>query len=190
MDEACQAMAAVHPDGAFLVIRGMDLFERERWPEAVAVLREATDRPSLLPVRRTALVALAVAEWELAKQERDPPASPAARQAMEHFRQYAESGDVPVSLYPGLANIAVQARDFDLARRLADDWRRRAPNDPGPLVSRGTVEYRAGAYGPAVHLARQVLDRWPGNKAAATLLRDAQAALRKQAADLAPELPR
>jgi Tfp pilus assembly protein PilF len=112
-----------------------------------------------------------------------------AREAMEHFRQYADSGDVPVSLYPGLVSIAAQARDFDLARRLAGDWHRHAPDDPEPLVRRGQVEYRAGAYGPAVHLAQQVLERWPQNADAAKLLRDARAALRKQAADLAPEPP-
>ncbi len=187
LDEACLAMATVHPDGAFQLIRGMDLFEREHWPEAVVALREAMTRPSLLPVRRPALVALALAEWELAKAALDPPASPSARQAMDHLRQYAETGEVPAEAAQGLAGLAAQARDFDLARRLLDDWRRRAPNDPRPLVSRAVTEYRAGAYGPAIRLAKEVLGRWPENAAAADLLRKSQDALRKQAADLAPD---
>ena len=61
---------------------------------------------------------------------------------------------MPAGFAQGLAGIAVQAREFDLARRLLDDWRRRAPNDPRPLLSRGVTEYRAGVYSLAVRMAR------------------------------------
>jgi tetratricopeptide (TPR) repeat protein len=189
IQEVCRAMAAVHADPVVQLLLGFDLFQRERWPEAAAAFREVVVRPSLLPVRRPALAALALTEWEMARQSPDSAASPAARQAINHLRQYADTGEVPAAFAQGMAGIAVQAREFDLARRLLDDWRRRAPNHPQPLVSRGVMEYGAGVHSQAIRMAREVLDRWPGHAVAKELLRKSQDGLRKQAADLAPTPP-
>jgi hypothetical protein len=189
IQEVCRAMAAVHADPVVQLLLGLDLFQRQHWPEAAAAFHEVVTRPSLLPIRRPALAALALTEWEMAKQSPDPPTSPAARRAIDHLRQYADTGEVPAEFAQGMAGIAVQAREFDLARRLLDDWRRRAPNDPRPLMSRAVTEYRAGVYSEAARMAREVLERWPGRAGAADLLRKSQDGLRKQVADLAPAPP-
>jgi hypothetical protein len=79
--------------------------------------------------------------------------------------------------------LARLAGEYSLARQLLDDWEKDALADEQSVLlsQRAAVEFRAGAYGPAIKAADEYLKRHPNDRALTKLREDAIGRLREQA---------
>jgi tetratricopeptide (TPR) repeat protein len=185
--EASSQAVHVHPDGFLYYWLGLLLAENARWTEAEAAFLAATEKSSLIPVRRQALIGAVFAEYMLFDE-----ASPPELQAriVKNLRQLEPLGRFGPAEAKNLGPIAFQFGEFAVARRIVTDWEQQAPDDPNMLRTRAAVELAEGAYGRAIKDANKVLDKWPDDKRALDYRAKAITSLRKSAASLAPDEPK
>ncbi|MFH1748994.1 MAG: serine/threonine-protein kinase [Planctomycetota bacterium] len=172
--EVDQAVRA-HPEGFLHLSRGVLLRELERIEEAEEAFRLAAETPSVFDFKGLALAYAAHTQWKLADMDGPAPNVEMRTRAVKSLRKLASLDHLQASDAEWAAQIAVQAGEYDLARMIVFDWRRRAPGALAPLRARVAVEFSAGAYGPAIQAADAVLAREPED---ALALRLRAAALR------------
>jgi serine/threonine protein kinase/tetratricopeptide (TPR) repeat protein len=208
----------IHPDGLLYFLRGLMLTNEDRWAEAEEAFLAAAGRPSVVPIRRMALMLAIACEFILAETELSPEvarlngffaargpvgavlagapggalrALPSLyldelplRRALRNTRTFLGLGKVYPKQADLLANIALLAREFDLARGIVDDWQRQAPEDVNAWRKRALVELAAGAYGPAIRAADKVLAVKADDREALDYRAKAVERLRRQAEQL------
>jgi hypothetical protein len=179
----------VHPEGTLLYYRSAALFARAAlrfgearkagFEEARVAYREAAAAPSLLPIRRPALLNAAAAEGFLYSFDRDPGRR---RRIAEDLRGLLAEDLNQVPYKPGLAvRLAVAAQELAVARLFLDNWQRQAPEDPEAQYYRAYTEFHAGAYGPAVAAAGKVIPKKPGDTKAVEKLREEAGKIKEDA---------
>jgi Flp pilus assembly protein TadD len=187
-DQAITALSEAvrtHPEGLLYLTLGVKLVDADRWREARQAFLEATKTSSLLPVRNAALFAAACAEWVLADLRGRAPNKKMMAQALRHARELVARGGMERSHADLLSRLAMDGGDFNLGRWIVADWERQARGDLRPLRRALAVEIQAEAYGPALQLARRILDKNPLDAEALRQRSVAEAGLRKQAKAIA-----
>jgi hypothetical protein len=182
--------ADIHSEGLLFLARGLALAQQDHWAEAEEAFTKAAATPSVIPVRQQALFGAASCACVLAK---GPPPRPEAQpRAVQRLRQVVGAGGFPPDQAALLSTMALQVKEFDLARWVIREWERQSPKDPKVLEQRAQAEFEAGAYGSAVQAVRQILDRKlaPADRKRWEGFRDRAAAeLRRQARELSPPTP-
>jgi len=149
-----------HPDAFFAFTRGALAAEAGRLAEAEQAFLAAADATSLVPVQSGALYGAVYCQWELA--DRNPAARPELlSRAVQTARRLISRGRLNPGQAALVASVTIEADELDLARWVIRDWEREAPEDQMAWRKRLIVEFRAGAYGPAVAAADKILKRLP-----------------------------
>jgi hypothetical protein len=170
--------ADVFPEGLLSTSRATQLFFDGRWDEAEQALTGALETPSLFrSVRLFALLEATACERNLAAGR---PPQPAMRaRAVEHLRELVWEVlrlDRMGAYWGTLTSVlALQLKEFELARFILGEWEKRAPNDLALLEIRLQVECGSGEYSRAVDVADQILKGKPRDPSLVKKVRDQQA---------------
>lgn len=188
--ENLRQVTAIHPDGLLLVFLGVTNANNDDLAAAEPSLREASIRPSFVPIQRGARFALLFCLWQLYEKEKDRSSTRAVamkREALEIVHELAKAGDQR-SYEPKLtAAVALAMREFDLARWIIAEWQKHADsNDLEPVRKRMLVEFEAGDYDAALKAARKVLEENPKDKNAEFYQEQAIQKLRARAKEYTP----
>jgi hypothetical protein len=180
-------LAKTVPTGILVLFQGALLFVEGESEAAERAALRAAEMPSLLKIRRMALVLALVAEQQLLQR----PVAP--RDLYDRVRRNIEAliatRDADPRRNAFLVGLAVRVGEVDLARSVVAAWERRSPSDPEALAHRAAVEWRGGSYSRAIAAAQQTLRAKPGHRLARLAL---DASLRLQCLEtraLAAELP-
>jgi serine/threonine protein kinase/tetratricopeptide (TPR) repeat protein len=184
--EASSQAVRVHSNGFLYFWLGVLLTKKGRWEEAEQAFLGAADKPSLIHVRRPALIGAVYAGY-MRFDEKSPPELRA--RIVKNLRQLASLGGFGPAEAKNLGPIAVQVEEFEVAGRIVTDWERKAPNDLNMIRTRAAVELAGGAHGRAIEDANKVLGKWPDDKQALAYRAAAIQRLCKEAASLVPDGP-
>jgi tetratricopeptide (TPR) repeat protein len=186
--EDLRQLTMIHPDGLLLLLRGVMLANDDRMADAETPLRQASERPSFVPIRRGARFALLFCLWQLYEKEEDRSSTRAValkREALEIVHELVRASDQR-NYEPRLtAAVALAMKEFDLARWIVAEWQKHAgTNDLEPIRKRMLVEFEAGDYDAALKAAKKVLEVHPNDKSALNFQEGAIRRLRARAKDL------
>jgi tetratricopeptide (TPR) repeat protein len=114
----------------------------------------------------------------------------ALRPAVEDLRAVLALGPLRIPIQRMLAvNVAMQVKEYNLARQLLDDWLRQEPDEPLALSTLALVELWAGAPGQALKVAERGLRLRPKDETLLHLKKVATESLVKQARPFLPPAP-
>jgi hypothetical protein len=183
-------MVDIHPEGSLYYLYATALFlhayhspqsttqeSDARWrglAKAREVYLRALEAPSILPMRALVLDALIAVELVLGAGDKSKSDSAMLPQAVQHIHERLRQGPLRNGAVASICTVAaLEANELALARLLLSDWERLAPNDKSIAYRRAQVEFRSGAYGPAVSAAQQALEHNPKHVEARRLLDEA-----------------
>lgn len=176
--ERFERIVDTSPDGMSYLFCGGAMLAADRSAEAADALWEAAQRPAILDIRRIALLSAMTAE--LSHLRLPPPGRSGferREQALRVLRVVHEEG----MLTPDIAWAAIAgARDLGavtLAREMAEEALREAPQDARCAEELALTHLADGAYGPAILAAARALEIEPGSARARGVLDQAAARL-------------
>jgi tetratricopeptide (TPR) repeat protein len=179
--------ATVHPEGMLHFLRGVLLFQKERWAQAEQAFGAAAATPSIANVRKVALLGAVTSAWNSAPRPGAPGTAELKARAHQNTRALAALGGTPGDSAGFLADVALGLGDVDLARRFVAAWEQQERGSSAALRKRLQVEFAGGAYGRVLDLARQLLARNPGDEVAIRHQALARARILRQARGEAPD---
>jgi tetratricopeptide (TPR) repeat protein len=176
--EELSELAVAMPDGYFHLLRGMLLFSRDRFADAVAAFDSAAVHPSMLKVRQPALYLKAMSAFLLGARSSGPERKAAFAKAVQAVREVESlSDDFPAAEAENITRFLIDVRELDLARRIIEKWERRTPTDPRLLRKKATVELESGSFGRAIALSKMILTRNPSDAETKRVLASAESQL-------------
>jgi tetratricopeptide (TPR) repeat protein len=176
----------VLPTAELVLLRGGLLLEEGQEEAAEAAALQAAEMPSLVKVRRIALLAALTAEQRLLERSAPPPGL--RDRIRRTIQALAATGDADPKRSAFLIGLAYLIREIDLARSVLDAWERRSPGDPDAQAYRAAIERHGGAYRRAITAAQQALRAKPGYRLAREALDSSLRLLRQDTRALAPAL--
>jgi hypothetical protein len=176
----------VLPLGELVLFRGVLLLEEGQDEAAEEAALQAAEKPSLLKIRRMALLMALTVEQRLWER----PAKPAGLRdrIRRNIQALAATGDADRTRNFFLLGLAWMIRDIDLARSFLDAWERRSPGDPEVAAYRAAIERLGRSYGRAIEAAQQALRAKPGHGLARAALDASLKLLPLETRALAPAL--
>jgi tetratricopeptide (TPR) repeat protein len=176
----------VHPEGLLFMLYGQVLALNDRWAEAETAFLTAAETPSMVPVRRKALLWACISEWLLARQVNAKEAATLKARALENTRTLTIAG--LGKIFPSesyyLSRIALDMKDLSLAHYIIAEWERQAPKDLKCLAHRAELELLSGAFGRAIEVTNQILKVDPKHKLALSFRKRALEGIRRQAEEV------
>lgn len=153
--------------------------------EAAAVYDRARRQPGLVDARMVAWHGYVMAVAHLGAPGRAGYDATMQPVAVKEIRDLMRRGPLPGSTRSIYLKAARNAKDWNLARDILDEWERRSPNDMSAVRGRAEIELAATAYASAIIAAKKCLQHDPKDAIAQRVLVEAQAKLQKQYAELA-----
>jgi tetratricopeptide (TPR) repeat protein len=144
-----------NPEGLMYYVVGIMLFSRQRWVEAEQAFHMAAHTPATFPCRRPALVGAIASAAALAWPEKGSNNLAMQRKALENLRLLLQMGPLRPEEAGKFAQVAINAREYDLARLILADWERQTA-DIEAVKLRVELEIQAGCHFAAL----QYVERW------------------------------
>jgi tetratricopeptide (TPR) repeat protein len=154
--------ARVYPEGTLRYVHGFLLVKRGRYAEAETVLLEAARSPSVIPVKRPALVGAVLCDAMLIRDRGNQPDPALNARAAATVRELYRAGPLRPMDAGTMASVAVSSGDPALAQLILADWEKLAPNDPELPGVRLAVALMSDDFVAAVRAA----DRMPNSAGA------------------------
>jgi len=153
--------------------------------EAAAVYDRARNQPGFIDTRRIARHGYASTLAHIGSPDRQGN-DPAMRAlAVKEIRELMRQEPLPSSIRGIYLKAARNAKDWNLARDILDEWDRRSPNDIGQLRARAQIELEAGSFSQAAYVAKLCLDRDAKDAEAKRIHDQALAKLKQQFPEIA-----
>ncbi len=145
------------------IAKGLLLKSVGRLREAEASLQAATESPTLIGLDSFALFEACQIQWHLARELPEHPDLVMHDRALQSLQKLAESGHLGPKFAAAALAIAIEAREFDTARWIVQNWELDFPDDGDAKRSGIEVEFQAGAYEVAIRRADAFLAKHPND---------------------------
>jgi hypothetical protein len=127
----------------------------ERYAEVAETALRAAEAPSLVPVRRDALLLAATCEGFLGSPRRPKPDLPMRQRAAAHVRQVVALGPIRPHEYEAVTKILHYVDDVNLARSILDSWEAKASENLEEIRLRYEVEMKGRSFFVALEAAKK-----------------------------------
>lgn len=154
-----------YSEGLLFYTLGSLLVEKKRWAEAERAFLKAVETQAMFPCRRSALLGALRCEVILAWPAASKGDAGARRRALKNLNEFLRLGPLKSDEARTLVEVAVHARDYDLARYLLAEWERLSC-DVEALRVRIDMELRAGGFALALATADRWIERAPADRRA------------------------
>jgi tetratricopeptide (TPR) repeat protein len=153
-----------HPEGLFYLLYAMTLAQQRRLEDSEEAFLLAESTPSMVPVRRAALLYAIYIEVALGNRRQGEAQTQMYRKAVSNLRKLVGLGNLPRYQYYYLSQLALDANQLDLAHWIIAQWQQLEPRNLDVLRRRLALEYQEGAYARVLRTADAILARKPNDR--------------------------